>query len=157
MQRETKFRAWDKLEKRMGEVNYIKYSNVQYTYVSARFKQKEKVVDEGFNYGDKNGCDNVILMQYTGIRDKNGVEIYEGDIIHWKTDINNKYLGNFKVEEDEIVEWSKEELKWIVREKGASAFDELKDLTDYDFEVIGNIYENPELLKEANKLRNEDF
>lgn len=74
----------------------------------------------------------VELMQYTGLKDKNGVEIYEGDIVRHATD-----EGVYK----------------IIFEDGGFY---VKNLFEYDFqtineyplEVIGNIYENPELLKE---------
>lgn len=70
------------------------------------------------------------LMQYTGLKDKNGKEIYEGDIL--------RNYGN------DIEDWvvSYEEGKFI------GIFDNVcEDLYEiHDFEVIGNIYENPELI-----------
>lgn len=146
MRREIKFRAWDKIGKRMGEVNYIKYSNVQYNQVSARFKQNEKTVDEWFAYGDKEGCDNIILMQYTGLKDKKGVEIYEGDILH--IEIENWHIkGDIIASGNEVVEY--QECCFGVIWGYHRDFIKLNGFTNTTFEVIGNIYSNPELLKEG--------
>lgn len=74
------------------------------------------------------------LMQYTGLKDKNGVEIYEGDIVRMT-----------RFDDSKTAE--------IVWKSGALTVDYstliLEDLTGigYTFEVIGNIYENPELLE----------
>lgn len=74
------------------------------------------------------------LMQYTGLKDKNGVEIYEGDVVKWN---NNIQIGNstivfydgcFRLEDYPFSEYNKLE-------------------TGSRIEVIGNIYENPELIK----------
>ncbi|KKM15825.1 hypothetical protein LCGC14_1692150 [marine sediment metagenome] len=82
------------------------------------------------------------VMQYTGLKDKNGVEIYEGDLV--------KYNGGA---EDFFSEVGFEygcfiaKMPWI---KGKLSYPELKYYIDMKFvsaEVIGNIYENPELLK----------
>lgn len=77
--------------------------------------------------------------QFTGLKDNNGVDIYEGDIIRYITN----YYG--KLKEDNI-----QEIKWIddMEHDGfgcplATGF----LLRGYDWQVIGNIYENPELLK----------
>lgn len=136
--REIKFRAWDKIGKRMGEVNYIKYSNVQYNQVSARFKQNEKTFDEWFNYGDKDGCDNIILMQYTGLKDRQGVEIYEGDVLDYDNGIGIKG----------IVKWYEDGFAIGILGAGDASNKSLYQSTE-DIEVIGNIHENPELLKEG--------
>jgi len=74
------------------------------------------------------------LMQYTGLKDKNGKEIYEGDIL--KTDFNDiaevKYgLGCFHIESNQDYE-------------SITLFEWSDDMS----EVIGNIYENPELIKD---------
>lgn len=70
------------------------------------------------------------IMQYTGITDKNGQEIYEGDILKW----DPKEWGS---EYSEVVEWDFELLN--ARQNDWPQF----------CEVIGNIHENPELLKEV--------
>ena len=79
---------------------------------------------------------NVEIMQYTGLKDKHGREIYEGDIV-----IDWEYLSKY------IVRWNKEwccfELQCIKKISDTSI--EITDLTTC--KVIGNVYENPELLE----------
>ena len=72
------------------------------------------------------------LMQYTGLKDKNGTEIYEGDII-W--DAHAEIHGKVTFDEGTFcVEW-KTHIEHL-----------FEVVSDYYAEVIGNIYENPELL-----------
>lgn len=84
----------------------------------------------------------VELMQYTGLKDKNGAEIYEGDIL--STDLSRPYL---------IVEFRNGAFMYQCHDSGRNYYDfmepaneRLKINTKYH-EVIGNIYENPELLE----------
>jgi uncharacterized phage protein (TIGR01671 family) len=146
--REIKFRAWDKLGKRMGNVNYIKYSDVKYTHISVRFKQKEKNIDDWFNYGGKDGCDNIILMQFTGLYDKDGKEIYEGDIVKAK-DPHRFQDGRQIFYTCEVV--YTDNAMFMLKnnyDNYGKAETRYFDLKIMELEVIGNIYENPELLKE---------
>lgn len=81
----------------------------------------------------------VKLMQYTGLKDKNGVEIYEGDII------NRKYHhGVLSWEAEFIGEVKFLEGAWLI-DSGADAMSLWSETEEN--EVIGNIYENPELLE----------
>ena len=134
--REIKFRAWDKEDKRMiiDEQDFIpvKVTNKGVLRLNPHHKENfwEFIDEERFE-----------IMQYTGIKDKNGREIYEGDII--STDLDRPF-------------------NIVVFRNGAFMFqchDNGKDYYDYMFsveeesdrweygEVIGNIYENPELLE----------
>jgi len=88
-----------------------------------------------------------ILQQYTGLKDSEGIEIYEGDIVHFAV-----YNANG------IVEWDNRyygyQVNLIVRppekRQSGSLFDFVTSIGWCDsYEVIGNIYENPELLKEG--------
>ncbi|MDA2800611.1 YopX family protein, partial [Escherichia coli] len=80
------------------------------------------------------------LMQFTGLHDKNGKEIYEGDILRWSSWVEGSYHEIAGVKNTNLVEWSNARGKWFVKS-------DLWDLGMYsDKEIIGNIYENPELL-----------
>jgi hypothetical protein len=114
MNREIKFRAWDKYNKKMHyqpEVNFHFFDD-EFTCV---LNEHDQVVVQP---------ESVVVMQFTGLLDKNGKEIYEGDIL------SHKYYSMPVI--CEFVD-------------GSFIFD---DISKYDesLEVIGNIYENPELL-----------
>lgn len=121
MPREIKFRAWRKKSKEMCDVSEIDFTN---SFV-------ELWHDTTTDY-TQNLLKDVELMQYTGLKDKNGKEIYEGDVV-------------------KFADW-----KPKVIEFGTCGFigfglkNTEKFLMNYDsenLEVIGNIYENPDLLK----------
>jgi len=89
------------------------------------------------DYSEENevscGCQecNPVKVQYTGLKDKNGKEIYEGDILLWE---------DVKIKSEVVFE---EGCFVIKHEQGGSDFISSKNM----FEIIGNIYENPELIK----------
>lgn len=125
--REFKFRAWDKQENLLYDWKYL-INCIQY---GGNKINGTDIDDCIFNDTD------LILMQFTGLKDKNGKDIYDGDIV--------KQLPGFGCEwEDRI---------GVVKYSGASFWFDLGgqafilDDHDCDFEVIGNIYENPELMK----------
>lgn len=123
--REIKFRAWIKEVDEIREVEYIDFYKKKISY-------PHKFCKEYYFNAD---FDEIELMQYTGLKDMKDKEIYEGDILfesfgekYYKVVFEN---GSFRAEfEGDFEEHS---------------FD-LIDVVAQGCEVVGNIYENPELL-----------
>lgn len=127
--RPIKFRAYLKDINKMVEVNEINwYENLddKGNISSIRYAGETKYVHHYFEF-DPN---DVILMQYTGYKDMKGKEVYEGDIVRYYDYIY--------------------EVKWMWAgfyiHSLQNGFDELATTENF-IEVIGNIYENPELLE----------
>ena len=78
MNREIKFRVWDVGNKEMLEVQEL---NFESTFYGGRIAIRPD------QYNDYFDTEDMILMQYTGLKDKNGKEIYEGDIIRIKNSL----------------------------------------------------------------------
>ena len=125
--REIKFRAWIK-------ENVFEYQNEPYM---------ENDVMSLLNPFEEHRDGNIILMQHTGLKDKNGVEIYEGDIVR-------EYKGgiqfNFEDYETRIVEWSDFGWSPFVNDIGSKSHDYAGNLFEYI--VVGNIYEKPKLINQ---------
>lgn len=129
-----KFRAWDKTKEEMIEV-----ATVEFNRLSGEVSGVQHWI--GHNTLERIHGKNVILMQYTGLKDKNGVDVYVGDIVRcssgcpheviFKLDHGGNVLGGMPTF---YLSGLSEGYQWMDTE-----------------EIIGNIHTNPELLNEVEK------
>lgn len=120
MNREIKFRVWSEKNKKMLEVQKHSFK----TGLSMPY---------GSNMERYFG----MLMQYTGLKDKNGIEVYEDDIIQYSHKAVGTILRKVRMK---YGMWG---IEGIV--KGTQI--PFANILESEYEVVGNIYENPELLE----------
>lgn len=121
-----KFRAWDRLTGKMFPVGIIDCS-IQAVYI-----------EEPNGLDSRRNFDEIELMQSTGLKDKNGKKIYDGDVLKTSDGELAKVVWN-----KELACWEAEFLSEIV---------DLSEVADVksnrsDCEIVGNIYENTEFLE----------
>lgn len=129
---EVNFRAWDK------DGEYMEYTD-RNLIVSFGDNGNVDATDLSNIYSTCNGMQNFELMQSTGLKDKNGVEIYEGDIIKHKELPNPFFKPPFEVIQARTGEWRLDSFR------GGTV---LAFCRQEELKIIGNIYENPELLED---------
>ena len=122
-----KFRAWDKDTKLLLDVNTIDY-------------KKSVAICEHWEFGETTELTfgDIILMQSTGLKDKHDVEIFEGDIVDFRV-FNQAISGVYQIKRARSGEWRMDN----------SIQGRVLVFSFGDVEVIGNIYENPELMEEV--------
>ncbi len=132
--REIKYKTWDRIDK-----SWVKAKDL-----SDPTTLKVRSTEDGFRFLNKSESD-FDFVQFTGLHDKNGKEIHEGDVVRIEF---SSYVPN----KDHVVEYNTESASFIgrmIEKKEHSGYHQDRE---YDFfshtncEVIGNIYENPELL-----------
>jgi uncharacterized phage protein (TIGR01671 family) len=129
MNREIKFRVWDNKDRKMLPVRELTFT-----------PGGRLLIDTGQQSASVTDMRPLELMQYTGLRDKNGVEIYEGDIV---------VRSRFDKPKQFSILYSEDHAAFRLKShqfRGASY--PMEQYPEGFLEVIGNIYENPELTKE---------
>ncbi|MDT2793449.1 MULTISPECIES: YopX family protein [Enterococcus] len=130
-----KFRAWDKRKSVMREVAVLhftkggKVNGIEYWKTPSELKSYH--------------VRNLALMQSTGLKDKNGVEIFEGDVVvveNHPFQRKEDSSAGMEIEGDYVVGWNQHDLTWCA---GDLLLARLKPYV----RVIGNIYDNPDLLE----------
>jgi len=142
--RKIKFRAWDNENSCFYKPTYEAYKgNLEEILMSPSGDLNMRTFKKGTHIEilnhESNFPDRFILMQYTGLKDKNGKEIYEGDII---TTLIKPNRGKDYIETI-VVKWDIYEDDEYCNHR--SGFD-IPDNSEL-FEIIGNIYKNPELIE----------
>ncbi|AWL26810.1 TPA: hypothetical protein U1B35_001141 [Streptococcus suis] len=127
-----KFRAWDIFHNKWVKHFYITENGLIYNMEQLHRDLIGAVPIE------QSG---LIVMQSTGLFDVNGKEIFEGDVVLLRDELNE-----FESDVYEIV-YSRDNLAWIFYDKDSHDFYWMSTCTWDEIEIIGNIYENPELME----------
>ena len=133
--RKIKFRCWDKENKEMLEVQELDYADSYDGQPMVRTTM----------YNDYFDTEDMILMQYTGLKDKNGKEIYDGDIVKKETfdDTKPNYIA---VSYAKVIYFEHLAGFYLVNRDNKILWEVGQD--KYNIEVVSTIYENPELLED---------
>jgi len=121
MEREIKFKAWSKATEKMTEWEFIK-----------SVRNFEKLLT----------LDHVVVLQFTGLKDKNGKEIYEGDIVKYYQPYAKRY-------DTHIVKWDSLFACFSLFEEGNEWAKESDWVKITALENLGNVFETPELIPRA--------
>lgn len=134
--RQVKYKAWDKVEKEWIDIKHFGFENGELWYVQA-IDKNERDIDPPY-FPDSNDIE---LIEYTGMSDRDGVEVFEGDIVELLTKYGKDVgvvvfiEGCFKI-------------RWDSKNK----FPKNREMIGHYYinsktKVIGNVYEQPELIE----------
>ena len=129
-----KFRAWDTTNKEMFKDTFAITESGQVVVVD----QSSVFVSPDYVF-----VDNLVIMQSTGLFDKNNKEIFEGDVLEIEDE--GEVLGNAKLT------WHNEQAVFMIEAISVddiAPFHEILSDESYSYRVVGNVYENPEILEE---------
>lgn len=155
MKRAIKFRAWDEAKLEMhSNFQFIKTGDEEsdwIVFVSNRLDISGATWSESPHLSRQ-----FKVMQFTGLLDKNGVEIYESDIIKVAPDARRAYdaagSDGSGVLEHQLIQWATDRGGWMTtRYQHSTKPDSHFWLFIDGCEVVGNIYQSPELVKAAGK------
>lgn len=133
-----KFRAWDKEKNKMFEPTYRAYAGeLEELLISLKGDLILRKIDETIH--ESLFPDRFVLMQYTGLKDRNGVEVYINDIAE------DEYGHRYEI----VFEGDCLRCNGVRRVRGGHK--PKNRWFSKDLEIIGNVYETPELLEEQNK------
>lgn len=146
--RPIKFRAWDKKNREWLEWFAVQ-NDGSVIIPDNRYEQEIQ--------GWSEAPDHIIVVRFTGLKDKNGTEIYEGDILLAKdmpdspSVVEGDKVRGRKKRSRWLIHWDEQIASFRLAEKlgGELTYNvaEVTDIWQPTWEVIGNIYENPELIK----------
>lgn len=137
MQDRFRFRVWNKEEKEMIYNAEFAYDGINY--------HSENFIERNNNdlhiccFGEYLEDKNYAIMQSTGLKDKNGKLIFEGDIVKFRNIDNKYYIGTIKYTDEDVL--------FCLSYKNENNRDDWDYVSKYRLEVIGNIYENKSLLE----------
>ena len=129
-----KFRAWDNNLK-----EYLEYENYIFD------PENGDVLDYGWN-DTLTVNEDAIVEQYTGLKDKNGVKIFEGDIVRQQMRFD---------ETNGFIFWEQEKARFSINLDGFITT--ITRPQEHSYEVVGNIHQNPELLIDPDLLPRKDI
>jgi len=161
--REIKFRAWDRRLKKIVYLDRRTFLHIDtsgWYFTNDKNTNGEEIIPTCY--------DNSYLLQYTGLKDKNGKEVYEGDVLLRERDGESQHSqpaeGNVHVYDYYVVEWKNQGFNFRSRKvevqnfngKPWMTYESDNPMTFHNWlnkepnisglEIIGNVYENPELL-----------
>ena len=123
--KEFKMKAWLKKEKKM-----VAIIGIDFNYEYIRYTEDDNLFNENYKTAESK---NIELLQFTGLKDNGGQELYEADVIKFNDGIDDIYG---------LISYDDEDGTYRVSYENIT--EHLSDL-EGDFEIVGNIFENPDL------------
>ncbi|HHX13230.1 MAG TPA: hypothetical protein GX731_10440 [Clostridiales bacterium] len=142
--REIKFRVWDKNERVMYPPEFVTSIDLYEGFIELGEETYGEYTE--LLWDKVLQLDECEMLQYTGINDENGTEIYEGDVLRWSSEDND---GSMLVSNEQVIY---NDGRFVMLNEKGQIVDLLKDAIKYNksyekVELVGNAYENKELLE----------